>query len=436
MTIDFDALHDAVARCEVPIRRGRVTAAGELRLEAILPGARLGEIVEIPTRSGVKLRAEVASCDGDRAGLLPLAPLAGVGVGDEVRVVAGNAHIPCGEALLGRVVDPFGEPLDGLPAPAGVTAWDVDRKAPSPLARRAVDEQLVTGIRAVDGCLPLGKGQRIGLFAGPGQGKSTLLGTLARRAACDVAVVCLVGERGREVREFIDRALGPDGLARAAVVVAAADAPPIVRARALPAATAIAEWFRGRGRDVLLLVDSLTRVARARRDAALAMGEPPARAGYPASALTGLAELIERAGRDERGSITAVYTVLTEGAADDPVAEEARAALDGHIALSERLARAGRWPAIDVVASISRVMREVADDAHVAAAAGLRRLVAAHAENEELILVGAYRAGTSRETDLAIERRDAISAFLRQGSDESAPLGETLRLLKELSRGA
>jgi type III secretion protein N (ATPase) len=436
MTIDYDALHDAVARCAVPIRGGRVVAAGELRLEAILPGARLGEIVEIPTRSGAPLRAEVASCDGDRAGLLPLGPLAGVGVGDAVRVVAPRAAIPCGEALLGRIVDPFGAPLDGAPPPSGVETWDVDRKAPLPLARRPVDAQLVTGIRAIDGCLPLGKGQRVGLFAGPGQGKSTLLGSLARRAACDVAVVCLVGERGREVREFVDGALGPDGRARAAVVVVAADAPPIVRARALPAATAIAEWFRSRGRDVLLLVDSLTRVARARRDAALATGEPPSRAGYPASALAGLAELIERAGRDERGSITAVYTVLTEGGAADPVAEEARAALDGHVVLSERLARAGRWPAIDVVASVSRVARAVADGGHVAAAAGLRRLVAAHAENEELILVGAYRAGTSRETDLAIERAAAIAAFLRQGADERTPLAETVRRLTELARGA
>jgi type III secretion protein N (ATPase) len=433
---DFDALHDAVARCEVPIRSGSVIAAGEQRVEAILPGARLGEIAEIRTRSGARLRAEVASCDGDRAGLLPFAPLAGVGVGDEVRVVARNAAIPCGEGLLGRVVDPFGEPLDGAPASAGLVPWDVDRAAPPPLARRAVDEQLVTGIRAVDGCLALGKGQRVGLFAGPGQGKSTLLGTLARRAACDVAVVCLVGERGREVREFIDGALGPEGLARAVVVVAAADAPPLVRARALPAATAIAEWFRSKGRDVLLLVDSLTRVARGRRDAALALGEPPARSGYPASALAGLAELIERTGRDERGSITTVYTVLTEGGPADPVAEEARAALDGHIALSERLARAGRWPAIDVAASISRVMRAIASEAHVAAAAGLRRLVAAHAENEELILVGAYRPGTSRDTDLALARRDAIAAFLCQGSAEFSSLEETLRLLKELSRGA
>lgn len=433
---DFDALHDAVARCALPVRRGSVVAAGELRLEAILPGARLGEIVELRTRDGALLRAEVASCEGDRAGLLPFAPLAGVGVGDEVLVVARAASIPCGDALLGRVVDPFGTPLDGGPALAGLAPFDVDRNAPKPLARRAVDEQLVTGIRAIDGCLPLGKGQRVGLFAGPGQGKSTLLGMLARRAACDVAVVCLVGERGREVREFIDGALGPEGLARAVVVVAAADAPPLVRARALPAATAIAEWFRGRGRDVLLVVDSLTRVARGRRDAALALGEPPSRSSYPASALAGLAELLERAGRDERGSITAVYTVLTEGGPQDPVAEEARAALDGHVALSERLARAGRWPAIDVPASISRVMRAIASDAHVTAAERLRSLLSAYAENEELILVGAYRAGTSQETDLALERRDAIAAFLRQGANEHSRLDETLARLTALSRGA
>jgi ATP synthase in type III secretion protein N len=433
---DFDAIMDAVARCPIPVRRGRVSAVGELRLEALLPGARIGEIAEVTGPAGSRIRAEVVACDGDRAALLPFAPLAGIGVGDELRVVASSAAIPCGPGLLGRVVDPFGAPLDGAPLPPGLAEWAVDRPAPPPLARRAVDAQLATGVRAIDGCLALGKGQRVGLFAGPGQGKSTLLATLARRAACDVAVVCLVGERGREVREFLDRAIGAEGLARTAVVVAAADAPPIARAKALPAASAIAEWFRAQGRDVLLLVDSLTRVARARRDAAAAMGEPASRSGYPASALAGLAELIERAGRDERGSITAVYTVLTEGGAEDPVAEEARAALDGHIVLSAKAASAGLWPAIDVVKSISRVMRAICRDAHVANAAALRRLVAAREENEELLLVGAYRAGTSRDTDLAIERAAAIAAFLRQGSDEASSLDETLRRLEVLVRGA
>jgi ATP synthase in type III secretion protein N len=433
---DYGAILDAVARCPVPLRSGRITAAGELRLEAILPGARVGEIAEVAGPGGARIRAEVASCEGDRAVLLPFARLAGVGAGDELRVVASAATVSCGDGLLGRIVDPFGAPLDGAPLPAGLDEWPVERAAPPPLERREVREQLVTGVRALDGCLALGKGQRLGLFAGPGEGKSTLLGTLARRAACDVAVVCLVGERGREVREFLDGAVGEEGLARTVVVLAAADAPPITRAEALPAATAIAEWFRARGRDVLLLVDSLTRVARARRDRACALGEAAARSGYPASALSGLAALIERAGRDARGSITAVYTVLTEGGADDPVAEEARAALDGHVVLSPRAARAGAWPAIDLVRSISRVMRAVSSEETVAAAAALRRLVAAREENEELLLVGAYRKGTSRDTDLALERAEAIAAFLRQGADEASPLDDTLRRLLAIVHGA
>jgi len=434
--IDYDAIMDSLARCPIPLRRGRISAAGERRLEALLPGARVGEIAELMGPSGTRIRAEVASVDGDRAQLLPFAQLHGVGVGDELRIIASTSTIPCGASLLGRVVDPFGAPLDGAPLPDGLVEWPVERPAPPPLERRDIDAQLVTGIRVLDGCLALGKGQRIGLFAGPGEGKSTLLGTLARRASCDVAVVCLVGERGREVREFIDRAVGSSGLSRTVVVVAAADAPPIVRVKALPAATAIAEWFRAEGKDVLLLVDSLTRAARARRDMASALGEPIARSGYPASALSRIAELVERTGRDADGSITAVYTVLTEGCAEDPVAEEARASLDGHIVLSSKAARAGAWPAVDLVRSISRVMRSVSPKAFVASAATLRRLVAAREENEELLLVGAYRKGTSPDTDLAVERAGAIAAFLRQGADELSPLDETLRSLEEITRGA
>jgi FliI/YscN family ATPase len=314
------------------------------------------------------------------------------------------------------------------------------RPAPDPLARAPIDTQLATGIRALDSCLGIGVGQRIGLFAGPGLGKSTLLATLARHAASDVNVICLVGERGREVTAFIHGALQAEGLARSVVVLAPPDAPPMARVRALDAATAIAEWFRGRGDAVLLLVDSLTRVVRAKREVAFALGEPPARGGYPASAFTFLPSLIERTGNGAwvehgtsgTGSITAVYTVLTENDDDDPVAEEARSLLDGHIVLSEKRARAGRWPAIALLRSVSRVFDDVVSADISKAAATLKRLVAAYEENEDLILMGAYRRGTSPETDQAIAKMARIEQFLCQGKNESSTLKETFLLLKRL----
>ncbi|MFO8073004.1 MAG: FliI/YscN family ATPase [Polyangia bacterium] len=428
-------LLEGVARCAWPVRRGRLSAVGEQVLEAEIPGARVGEQVLVERPGGRAVEAEVAVCRGSSASLLPFSESSGVGPGDEVRAVAVEPRLPCGAGLLGRAIDPFGRPRDGGPSLRDVSAWPLRRPAPDPLSRPPIDTQLVSGLRALDGCLPIGIGQRVGLFAGPGLGKSTLLGTLARRAHCDVAVVCLVGERGREVREFIDGSLGARGLARSAVVVAPADAPPLVRFRALESATAIAEWFRERGDDVLLVVDSLTRVVRARRDAALALGEPPARGGYPASAFAALPGLLERAGRDERGSITAVYAVLTEGGgegADDPVAEEARSLLDGHVVLSRKLAEAGRWPAIDLLRSVSRVAPAVAPAVQLAHAAALRRMLAALSRNEDLILMGAYRRGSSPETDAALEKREAIERFLAQGS-ESCTVEETRNALAALA---
>jgi type III secretion protein N (ATPase) len=346
-----------------------------------------------------------------------------------VRVVRSAATLPCGPGLLGRIVDPFGRPLDGKPAPEDSVAWPLSRPAPDPLARPPVERQLVTGIRVVDGCLALGHGQRVGLLAGPGLGKTTLLGALARRADCDACVICLVGERGREVRDFLDRALGAEGLSRSVVVLAGPDAPAPVRSRALEAATAVAEWLRDRGLSVLLLVDSLTRVARARRDVALALGEPPARGGYPASVFAALPGLVERAGTGGRGSVTAVYAVLTEGPEDrgeDPLAEEARSLFDGHLVLSVRLA-------VDLLASVSRVADRVVPPAQSRHAAYLRRLVAAHRENEELILMGAYRQGSSPDTDRFLSRRRGIEAFLAQDLDRPSPIEDTRAALASLA---
>ncbi|MCP4676478.1 MAG: FliI/YscN family ATPase [Deltaproteobacteria bacterium] len=432
--IDFDALGARAGRCSVPVKRGKVTAVGETVIEAVLPGSRIGMRVSIERPGQSRAMAEVASCDGSRVKLLSLSRTIGIGPGDPVLTLSSEDTIPSGEALLGRIIDPLGTPVDGGPSLEDLSPWSVDRAAPDPLARIPVNKQLVTGIRVIDGCLSLGLGQRIGLFAGPGLGKSMLLGSLARSAECDVSVICLVGERGREVKEFIDRSLGPGGLAQSVIVLAPPDSPPLVRAKALEAATAVAEWFRAAGKHVLLLVDSLTRAVRARRDVALALGEAPARDGYPASAFASLPSVLERAGCDASGSITAVYTVLTEREEGDPVAEEARSLLDGHIVLSSKLAGAGHWPAIDIVRSVSRVMDSVVAPAHLRAARNLRRLLGAYAEHEDLIMMGAYRQGASPDTDLALDRKTEIASFTRQEDSEPSSIESTLKTLFLLTR--
>jgi type III secretion protein N (ATPase) len=431
---DFAELASAVDGCAFPACRGQVTRVEGLKIEALLPGARVGQRVVVEPIGGAEVAAEVALCDGPRVGLVPLGPTDGLGPGDAVRVVRSVAVIPCGRGLLGRVIDPFGRPLDGRPPVEDAVPWSLSRAAPDPLTRPPVERQLVTGLRAIDGCLALGHGQRLGLFAGPGLGKTTLLCALARRADCDACVICLVGERGREVRDFLDRALGPEGLARSVVVLAGPDAPAPLRARALESATAVAEWLRDQGRSVLLLVDSLTRVARARRDVALALGEPPSRGGYPASVFAGLPGLVERAGTSLRGSITAIYAVLTEGPvdrSDDPLAEEARSLFDGHLVLSARLARAGFWPAIDLLASVSRVADRVVSAGQSRHAATLRRLIAAHQGNEDLILMGAYRPGSSPDTDRFLARRRRIESFLAQNLDRPSGLADTRAALAD-----
>ncbi len=433
--VDLKALSRRVDNAVVPVLRGRITSAKEVGLEADLPGAHVGMRVLVERPEGSPLPAEVLSSVGARVCLLPLDVSTGVGPGDAVVAVEGEDVVPSGNGLLGRIVDPLGNPLDGGSLFVDTELWPLNRRAPNPLTRPPIDKPLITGIRAIDGCLSLGLGQRIGLFAGPGLGKTTLLGTLARRAHSDVSVICLVGERGREVKQFIDQHLGSHGLARSVVVLAAQDAPLLVRARALVTATALAEWFRQAGNDVLLLVDSLTRAVRARRDVALALGEAPARGGFPASSFTSLPSLLERTGRDTHGSITAIYAVLTEGGLDDPVAEEARSLLDGHIVLSSKLARAGRWPAIDVVRSVSRVADDVASPKHRDAANKLKRLLGAHEENEDLILMGAYRQGTSRDTDIAMERQVQIKAFLEQRDDSASPIEATISAIQALVSG-
>jgi type III secretion protein N (ATPase) len=431
-----DGLSALRAAATGPLLRseGRLTRAVGLVVEAALGEVRLGDRVDIHSPGEPPLAAEVVGVREERAVLLPLGEPLGLGPASTVVPAGRPLTLRVGEALVGRVLDGLGRPLDGRPLPPGLLEWPVDRAAPSPLERSPVERPLPLGVRALDGLATAGEGQRLGLFAGSGVGKSTLLGQIARGTAADRVVVCLVGERGREVRELIEGPLGPDGLSRAVLVVATSDAPALVRLKAAHVATAVAEWFAEQGHRVLFVLDSLTRTARAMREVGLAAGEPPARQGYPPSVFSALPRLLERTGGRRRGSITAVYTVLVAGGdMEEPIADEVRGILDGHVVLDRRIAAQGRHPAVDVLSSLSRVMGAVAGGAHLAAAARVRTLLAAHERVRDLVAMGAYRRGADPEADEALARLPAIEAFLRQGRDEVAPFVETIARLVELA---
>lgn len=418
-----------------PLRlAGRVTEVTGLVMRAAIPGVRVGELVHVDLAGGQRVQAEVVGFRENEVVLLPLGDTKGVGPDAVVSPTGRPFSIRVGEGLLGRVLGGLGDPIDGGGPIAGDTEeWLVERAAPDPLTRRRVERPLSLGVRAIDALLTVGEGQRVGLFASAGAGKSMLLGQAARHSDADVNVICLVGERGREVREFLEDALGPVGRARSVVVCATSDAPSLVRLKSTFVATAIAEWFRERGRRVLLMMDSLTRLARAQREVGLAAGEPPTRQGYPPSVFALLPRLLERTGNSDRGSITALYTVLVAGNdMDEPIADEARGILDGHVVLSRELGARNHWPAIDVLASLSRVMSHVADADHQRAAARVRAILAAYERQRDLILLGAYQRGSDPRTDEAIARIDALEAFLRQGRQETASFAETRQRLLAL----
>jgi type III secretion protein N (ATPase) len=430
--MDVDALRAQLAEAPTLRAEGRVLSVTGLALRLALPGARVGDVVLLERR-GEPLEAEIVGFDQGEAIAVPLGDLAGVGQDDPVKSTGGPLEVRAGPALLGRVLDGLGRVLDGKPLPGGLRSIPVDRASPPALGRRPVKEPLATGIRAIDGLLTFGVGQRMGLFSGSGVGKSTLLGAMARGTSADAVVVALVGERGREVGEFLEHSLGAQGLKRAVVVAATADAPALERLRAVQVATAHAEAFRDEGQSVLLLVDSLTRVARAQREVGLAAGEPPARRGYPPSVYALLPRLLERSGQGERGSITAVYAVLVEGDdMDDPIADEVRGVLDGHIVLDRSLAARGHYPAIDVCASLSRVMNAVVSAEHAAAARALRSLVALYEEKRDLIALGAYAPGTDERVDLAIKAHAHIERFLQQDPAQLDDFDSTLSALVRL----
>jgi type III secretion system H+-transporting two-sector ATPase len=410
--------------------RGRVVEVPGLVIKARVPGVRIGELcfIETPLQDA-PVRAEVVGFRSELVYLMGLGDLTGLGPDSEVRPTGHVMTVRVGPGLLGRVLDGLGRPADDKgPLAGGETdEYPVYASPPDPLQRRRVTQALSVGVRAMDGLLTVGEGQRVGIFAAAGGGKSTLLGMIARNTVADINVIALIGERGREVLDFIEENLGPEGLARSVVVVATSDQPTLVRLKSAYVATAVAEYFRDRGRRVVLVLDSITRFARAQREAGLAVGEPPARAGFPPSVFAVLPRLLERAGNSDRGSITAFYTVLVEG--DDmtePVADEARSILDGHIVLSRDLAGRGHYPAIDVLRSASRVMPAVAADAHLQAAQKVRELIATYERHRDLILLGAYKRGTDARVDEALERWPAIEAWLRQGTRERSGFAETL----------
>ncbi|OHX10907.1 EscN/YscN/HrcN family type III secretion system ATPase [Chromobacterium sphagni] len=406
---------------------GRVTEIGPTLLKASLPGASLAELCRLEP-SGIE--AEVVAVTGDHVLLSPFKEPLGVTIGSRVRPSGSPHQLRLGDFLLGRVVDGLGRPLDGDELPADSELRSLDGPAPNPLTRQLIDTPLPLGVRAIDGLLTCGMGQRIGIFAAAGGGKSTLLGMICDGSLADVIVLALIGERGREVREFLEHTLSDEARARCVVVVSTSDRPALERLKAAYTATAIAEHFRDQGQNVLLMMDSLTRFARASREIGLAAGEPAAAGGYPPSFFARLPRLLERAGPAEVGSITGIYTVLVEGDnLNEPVADEVRSILDGHIVLSRKLAEANHYPAIDIGASVSRIMGQIVSAEHRQQAGKLRRLMAAYKEIELLVRVGEYQPGQDAEADEALERKDAIRQFLCQSVTEKNDFEETLEQL-------
>jgi flagellum-specific ATP synthase len=429
----FSTVADEVAGLISEQIQGRVSGVRGLTLTAAGLPVPVGARCMIHTRHDGAVPAEVVALRGDEAVLTVFGEATGIAPDDPVVCVSGPPRVPVGFDLLGRIIDAQGRPLDGWPAPHLNVRYPLYRAAPPAMQRRRIDQPLGLGIRAIDGLLTTGRGQRLGVFAGTGVGKSVLMGMICRHTQADVNVVVLVGERGREVGDFIRNQLGPEGLARSVVVVCTSDEPAPLRVRSCLHATAIAEYFRDQGRDVLLLMDSLTRMAMAQRQIGLAAGEPPTAKGYPPSVYALLPRLLERAGRTATGSITGIYTVLVEGDdIDEPLSDAVRGILDGHIWLSRALANRGHYPAVDVLNSISRVAPEVTSPAQQQAARAVRRVLATWGDIEDLVSIGAYVAGANPDYDVAVQTREPVSTFLTQTQDARCTLDEAVSSVCQL----
>jgi len=430
MAFEIARFRGALSDVSPVSHHGQVSQVVGLVIESDGPPCSVGQFCWLEVGDGTEVEAEVVGFRDGKVILMPLGPTTRIMPGTRVRPTGRALEVPVGEGLVGRIVNGLGRPIDGL---GGLDSSDyrpVDQPPPPALDRPIIDRVLPTGVRAVDGLLTAGEGQRLGIFAGAGVGKSVLMAMMARFSAADVAVVGLIGERAREVAEFVTRDLGEDGRKRSVVVVATSDEPPLTRIRAAFTTLTIAESFRDQGKRVLLLFDSLTRVATAQREVGLSAGEPPTTRGYPPSAFTLLPRLLERAGTSPQGSITGFFTVLVEG--DDlsePVADAARSVLDGHIVLSRELAESGIFPAIDVGRSLSRLMRQIVDGEHLERAQEIRRLWSLYMDSQDLIRIGAYQRGTNPDVDRAVELRPRILDFLRQSEREQAAFGDTLSAL-------
>ncbi|MEQ1822875.1 MAG: FliI/YscN family ATPase [Fimbriimonadaceae bacterium] len=411
---------------------GRVIQIVGLIVESNGPNARIGDLCEIEGADGHVIEAEVVGFRSDRVLLMPLGDLAGVRAGCLVRSMGHCLKVPVGRAMLGRVLDGLGRPMDGRSLPHVEAHYPIYNTPPNALERRMISKPMATGVRAIDGVLTLAEGQRMGIFAGSGVGKSTLLGMIARNSEADVNIIALVGERGREVREFITNDLGEEGLARSIIVCATSEQPAMVRIKAALSATAMAEYFRDQGLSVLLMMDSVTRFCMAQREIGLAIGEPPSTKGYTPSVFALLPRLMERAGTSANGAITALYTVLVEGDdTNEPVADAARSILDGHIVLERKLTSRGHYPPIDVLQSLSRTMPMVTSSVHLKDSQRMRELVAAYADIEDMVSIGAYKSGTKPVADDAIAHIDQINDFLKQGKAETSDYQSTLARLSQ-----
>lgn len=433
-TPSIDKLLGHLEDVELTTVHGRITEIVGMLIRAVVPQVKMGEVCLIK-REGEPLAAEVVGFTKGEVILSPLGDMRGIGPSSEVIPLRMPMHIKVGEGLLGRVLNGLGQPLDEeTEGPLNLTeSYPVINTPPDPLKRSLIEEPLPVGVRSIDGVLTCGKGQRVGIFAAAGVGKSTLLGMIAKNAKADINVISLIGERGREVREFLENDLGPEGMKRSIIIVSTSDQAAQMRINAAYVGTAIAEYFRDQGKSVILMMDSITRFARALREVGLAAGEPPARAGFTPSVFAILPRLLERSGNSDKGSITAFYTILVAGDdLNEPVADETRSILDGHIILSSDLARQYHYPAIDVLASVSRILPQITQKEQQELIGKLREVLANYKKNELLIRIGEYKPGSDKNADFALRYIDKVNRFLKQGVDEKAPFEETLKQLKSL----
>lgn len=427
--LNFEKYYNTLKQTDFIKYTGSVKKIIGLTIESKGPEVNMGDLCHIHSSKKI-INAEVVGFNESNILLMPLGNMTGIGVGSKVTSIQETLSVKVGDDLVGRVLDGLGNPIDyNIPIKFS-DLYTIEKEPPSPLQRKRILEPLSLGVKSIDGLLTVGKGQRIGIFAGSGVGKSTLIGMIAKNTKADVNVVALIGERGREVKDFIERDLGEEGLKNSVVIVATSDQPALIRQKAAFTATAIAEYFRNQGKDVLLMMDSLTRFAMAQREIGLAVGEPPVSKGYPPSVFGLLPKLLERAGNLNKGSITGIYTVLVDG--DDltePITDAARGILDGHIVLSRKIANRGQYPAIDILGSVSRVMNEIVSPEHKTAAVKFREILATYSDSEDLINIGAYTKGSNSKIDYAIDSIDNILGFLKQDVDYECSLDETINKL-------